>query len=282
MHTHRIGLSILGLVASAAVFSPVLCAQSAADIIAEHDKAYQEWLTSYRAASKEARQKLITERPLPKVLFPRLFAFIDADAKSEDSRNAANWVITTGRAQGDDLNRAIATLLKHHTDSPALDRTCVSLSRVPTTAAVRFMTTLEKQSPHAKVQAQACLSLAELYKRQAALAIQLKSADEARVKMLTSSYGRESIDILKAANPATLEKQAEAHFQKVMDTTDYANLPYGRSTLGARAKSNLFELRHLSIGKTAPEIDGEDIDGNPMKLSDYRGKVVVLDFWGDW
>jgi len=36
------------------------------------------------------------------------------------------------------------------------------------------------------------------------------------------------------------------------------------------------------IGQTALEIDGEDIDGKRFKLSDYRGKVVVLDFWGDW
>ena len=36
------------------------------------------------------------------------------------------------------------------------------------------------------------------------------------------------------------------------------------------------------IGQTAPEIEGEDIDGQRFKLSDYRGKVVVLDFWGDW
>ena len=38
----------------------------------------------------------------------------------------------------------------------------------------------------------------------------------------------------------------------------------------------------LSIGKVAPEIESEDIDGVKFKLSDYRGKVVVLDFWGDW
>lgn len=35
-------------------------------------------------------------------------------------------------------------------------------------------------------------------------------------------------------------------------------------------------------GKPAPEIEGEDLDGHPFKLSDYRGKVVLLDFWGDW
>ena len=36
------------------------------------------------------------------------------------------------------------------------------------------------------------------------------------------------------------------------------------------------------IGKQASEIIGQDVDGKQMKLSDYRGKVVVIDFWGDW
>ena len=38
----------------------------------------------------------------------------------------------------------------------------------------------------------------------------------------------------------------------------------------------------IAVGKEAPEIEGPDIDGESFKLSDYRGKVVLLDFWGDW
>jgi len=38
----------------------------------------------------------------------------------------------------------------------------------------------------------------------------------------------------------------------------------------------------LVVGKAAPEIQGEDIDGEQFRLSDYRGKVVLLDFWGHW
>src|SRR5262249_29835727 len=38
----------------------------------------------------------------------------------------------------------------------------------------------------------------------------------------------------------------------------------------------------LQVGNLAPEIEGEDIDGKNFKLSDYRGKVVLLDFWGHW
>jgi thiol-disulfide isomerase/thioredoxin len=44
----------------------------------------------------------------------------------------------------------------------------------------------------------------------------------------------------------------------------------------------LFLLQHLAIGRTAPEIEGEDISGNPLKLSDYRGKVVLISSWATW
>ena len=42
------------------------------------------------------------------------------------------------------------------------------------------------------------------------------------------------------------------------------------------------ERRGLGIGEPAPEIAGFDLDGVAFRLSDYRGKVVVLDFWGEW
>jgi cytochrome oxidase Cu insertion factor (SCO1/SenC/PrrC family) len=33
------------------------------------------------------------------------------------------------------------------------------------------------------------------------------------------------------------------------------------------------------LGRPAPEIDGMDMEGTGFKLSDYRGKVVLLSFW---
>jgi thiol-disulfide isomerase/thioredoxin len=36
------------------------------------------------------------------------------------------------------------------------------------------------------------------------------------------------------------------------------------------------------VGRPAPEIEGEDLDGKTFKLSDYKGKVVLLDFWAMW
>jgi hypothetical protein len=38
----------------------------------------------------------------------------------------------------------------------------------------------------------------------------------------------------------------------------------------------------LALGKQAPDFTAKDADGVSFKLGDYRGKVVVLDFWGFW
>lgn len=35
-------------------------------------------------------------------------------------------------------------------------------------------------------------------------------------------------------------------------------------------------------GKSAPAFSTQDIDGKEITLSDYRGKVVLLDFWASW
>ncbi len=44
----------------------------------------------------------------------------------------------------------------------------------------------------------------------------------------------------------------------------------------------LFVKENLVVGKLAPELEGETVDGAAVKLSDFRGKIVVLDFWGFW
>ena len=36
------------------------------------------------------------------------------------------------------------------------------------------------------------------------------------------------------------------------------------------------------IGKPVPDFTATDLDGNPISLQDYRGKVVLLDFWAVW
>ena len=37
-----------------------------------------------------------------------------------------------------------------------------------------------------------------------------------------------------------------------------------------------------AVGNPAPEIAGKDVNGKELKLSEHKGKAVLVDFWGDW
>jgi thiol-disulfide isomerase/thioredoxin len=36
------------------------------------------------------------------------------------------------------------------------------------------------------------------------------------------------------------------------------------------------------VGKPAPAIAGEDVDGHRLSLADYKGKIILIDFWATW
>lgn len=38
----------------------------------------------------------------------------------------------------------------------------------------------------------------------------------------------------------------------------------------------------INVGNKAPELIGEDVDGETLKLSDTRGQLVLIDFWAAW
>jgi thiol-disulfide isomerase/thioredoxin len=57
----------------------------------------------------------------------------------------------------------------------------------------------------------------------------------------------------------------------------YPDLP-----AGAGAKGQLFQVEHLVPGKSPPDVQAVDTEGKALRLADYRGKVLVLDFWGFW
>ena|SRR5438477_11553415 len=59
-----------------------------------------------------------------------------------------------------------------------------------------------------------------------------------------------------------------------------ANTTFGK--VGGKKSEDPNARPAPQVGNKAPEIEGEDIQGNKFKLSDYRGKVVMLDFWGNW
>ena len=51
----------------------------------------------------------------------------------------------------------------------------------------------------------------------------------------------------------------------------------------ADAEADLIRsIRHATVGSVVPELTGSRMDGVEVALSDYRGRVVLLDFWATW
>jgi S1-C subfamily serine protease/thiol-disulfide isomerase/thioredoxin len=64
---------------------------------------------------------------------------------------------------------------------------------------------------------------------------------------------------------------------------DYRDARWGRWKVSVKGlERSLFTFQHLVDGRPAPEIVGMQADGSELKLSSFRGKAVVLDFWADW
>ena len=50
----------------------------------------------------------------------------------------------------------------------------------------------------------------------------------------------------------------------------------------ARKKEVGMEAEPPSIGDIAPDFTSKDVNGNTVKLSDYKGKVILIEFWATW
>ncbi len=74
-----------------------------------------------------------------------------------------------------------------------------------------------------------------------------------------------------------------ARVRRVEETTTDLVVPSGEGPLLLPPIRMTAPPWRQLIGEPAPEIAARDLDTNePVKLADYRGKVVVLDFWGYW
>lgn len=93
------------------------------------------------------------------------------------------------------------------------------------------------------------------------------------------------LDYMQSGEVGQLRAEARQRLQQVLD--EYADVPVNVTApgfrnltrLGDKAAQALHAVEHLIVGKEAPAISGRDLEGNPMSLAQFHGKVVVLSFW---
>jgi hypothetical protein len=173
--------------------------------------------------------------------------------------------------------RAFELLERDHIHSDKLGPLCQRISYGFCKEYETFLRAVQAKNPHKSVQATASLSLAHFLNNR------LQRLDLCReqpelVKVFAELFGKEYLAELQRQQRDKVLTEVEALFERTAEKYGDVKLPSG-DMVAERAKAALFEVRNLSIGKEAPDIEGEDQDGKRFKLSDYRGKVVLLDFW---
>jgi len=180
---------------------------------------------------------------------------------------------------GEDTARAKAFELiqRDHIRSDKLGPLCQRVSYGFCKEYETFLRAVRAKNPHKLIQATACLSLGHFLNNRLQRLDLCKEQPEL-ARDLAGLYGKEYLAELLRQDRDKANKEIETVFEQAAEKYAEVKLPDG-DTVAARAKAELFAIRNLSVGKEAPDIEGEDQDGTRFKLSDYRGKVVLLDFW---
>jgi len=185
-----------------------------------------------------------------------------------------------GRGQDSPEVRAVAILLRDHVRSDHAGEACRRMSYGFRKECETFLRTASEVNPHRDVRTLACLRLAQFLNGRLQRLDLLKEQPEL-ANRYEGLFGKNYLDALQQQDRAKAVKEVEALFERAARQYGDVKLPFG-GTVGEKANSELHEIRHLAVGRAAPDLEGEDQDGKRFKLSDYRGKVVLLYFWSEY
>jgi peroxiredoxin len=171
-----------------------------------------------------------------------LMALLEQNPTSHFALDAAIWILLN-TPDGPEVENAADVIIQEHIGNPELLHLAKEQERVRHRSSKRLLQALLEKNPNLEIKEIACFTLAELLK------------DQAR-------YGLNK--------QVTVE--AIKYFERFLRE-------FSKSRQRLNAERGLYELRHLTIGSPAPETAGVDLNGQPLNLRAYRGKVVALYFW---
>jgi hypothetical protein len=262
-------------------------------IIREYDEAAAAFMKRYNKAVTDKEQEKLFDQyfPMPDDYAIPLLEIAEKHAKDPAAIDALIWAAQHGsrppNKPDSPFARAKKALVRDHLNSPRIGPFCMAL-RYDTEdlKSVEVLRRVWTRNPDKKARAQAGFALAKLLRQRAGYPKALRELTPKQVESWEKAYGKEVVAALRRIDADAERKEAEQVLEKLTRDKDYAatETPRGdkKMKVGELAEAELFEVRHLLPGKPAPEIKGEDVDGKKFKLSDYKGKVVLLDFWGHW
>jgi hypothetical protein len=200
----------------------------------------------------------------------------DSAAQITWETNQANY--PSGNTDGS-ADRTVELVLRNHVLSDKLGPVIDRMRYGYRLEYEKCLNTVLQKNPHREVQGLTCLVLAQFLDDKLKM-IRLARDRPELAECYSIVFGTDYLSRLQQLDEAKLVARIESLFQRAVN--EYADIRVHNGTVGETAKAGLFEKRHLSIGRVAPDIEGRDQLGTQFKLSDYRGKVVLLYLWSEY
>lgn len=227
--------------------------------------------SGHRAASADGKKQIESKlavlraerQRIENKLAQNILNLVKAAPASQDAMDGL-LLIFRANPTGEMFASARELVVAHHLSSPEIIELLNGFAYSNySTANESLLQELIKSSPHRNVRAHASLSLIQFY--------------EAIVQQPQRVPADQLPDFVKKFDSSKINIQAMYEsFVEAFGDDDANGITYAEYVQPA-----IFRLKNMSMGKMAPEIEGKDLDGKELRLSDYRGKVVMLVFWAD-
>lgn len=224
------------------------------ELVAEFQKEFLAWRQSMRGERDPAARRELMKRH-PARVFEARFRELGASGETRGLvwvlQNATNIAVSEPAAFREAVCR---TLIDEHTDSFAFGERGIDLilNEQNVLGVATTETLLRELAARTKVPGTRLKTLRRL-------AVYLSLVDEGE--------GSEGANARGIALFEQLVTEAEAA---------------GEDKLARDLGAELIRRRDLRIGALAPDFEATTVDGETFRLSDFRGKIVLVDFWGFW
>ena len=240
---------------------------------AARDKIVKEKVES--AELKDRMNVWLSNNPL-NTMSKDFFALNEKFPKTQAALGAIALLISQG--SGETKDKAIEILIEQFASDERIVKNMSSITTgLPSTKTEKWLKQLVAKSTNKRVQATAIQAHIDYIRS----VKQVRDFAERRPDFKAQA-GEAVIEYLKEYDFEQAEKDRYVLLTRL--SKEFSDTPSGivNKTFGDRANRELYILDKLTVGKMAMDIEGEDLDGKPIKLSDFRDKVVLMIFWGDW
>ncbi|MCE9562424.1 MAG: TlpA family protein disulfide reductase [Planctomycetes bacterium] len=231
----------------------------------KYDDELKEFKDRLKKATDPGEAKGIQAeiRELVAITAERALAIAKEDPKDDTGFAAAEFIVKAAGANNangiKEVDSVIELLAEHHAANPKMKEMLVPVMRAGPAGDKLLLAVSEKSTD----------------KETKGLALFIRGFKTARNAEEEDDDKELAAGIAKATE--LLEKAAaEAPDAKVGNSG---------KTVGEMAKKEIAGLKSIvivAIGKPAPEVESVTLEGKKVKLSDYKGKVVLLDIWATW